>query len=212
VKFMVKTVALAAFSTAAIVLSAVESALAADFSFRGTFTNDNDVQLFNFVVGTSSNVTLRTLSYAGGTQADGTVVPRGGFDPILSLFDSSGNLLDSDDDGSDVVDPTTGLSYDTLIEQLLNPGNYTVAVTQFNNFASGLNLANGFDQDGNPNFANGFDNGSRTNAWAFDVLNVDQAVIPDAAVPTPALLPALLGMGAAALRKRKGTEQEGIKA
>ncbi len=53
---------------------------AADFSFRGNFSTDDEVHLFNFSVGATSTVTLKTLSYAGGTQADGTVISAGGFD------------------------------------------------------------------------------------------------------------------------------------
>ena len=45
------------------------SASAADFSFTGNFTNDNEVQEFNFsVAGSPSDVTLRTWSYAGGNK------------------------------------------------------------------------------------------------------------------------------------------------
>lgn len=48
------------------------------------------MQLFNFTVGASSTVTLVTKSYAGGILADGTVISACGFDPILTLFDSTG--------------------------------------------------------------------------------------------------------------------------
>lgn len=69
------------------------NASAVDFSFSGMFTGDDDVQLFDFSVGMASLVTFRTLSYAGGTNAAGTVIARGGFDPILALFDSRGFLI-----------------------------------------------------------------------------------------------------------------------
>lgn len=203
-KLIARTVAFAAISATALTLSVAGAAQALDFSFRGTFAKDNDVQLFNFTVGGSSEVTLKTLSYAGGTQADGTVVARGGFDPILSLFDGSGNFITRNDDGGSQVpaDAITGLRYDTFLQQLLNPGIYTVAVSQYNNFARGNNLSDGFIHDSEPNFAGGFN--SRTNAWAFDVLNVDQATVPNPTpVPTPALLPGLVGLGLGVLRKRK---------
>ena len=38
---------------------------------------------------------------------------------------------------------------------MLAAGDYTVAVTQFDNFAIGPNLSDGFDQDGNGNFTAG---------------------------------------------------------
>ena len=51
--------ALALFST---------PAMAADQSFTGTLSDPNQVLLFNFTVGSPSNVTLRTWSYAGGVN------------------------------------------------------------------------------------------------------------------------------------------------
>jgi hypothetical protein len=199
---------------------AATPAQAANFSFRGNFTKDDDVQLFNFTVGTSSNVTLRTYSYAGGTQADGTVVPRGGFDPILALFDSAGVRINTNDDGSSSVpaDSVSGARYDTFLQSTLGAGSYTVSVMEFDNFSVGPNLSNGFTRTGQGNFtpalvganctARAFCDVSgsltgtvRTNAWAFDVLNVDRATTPT--VPTPALLPGLIGLGATAWRKRR---------
>lgn len=121
-------------------------ALADNFSFTGTFAADDDVQLFNFTVGASSTVTMITKSYAGGTLADGTVISAGGFDPILSLFDSTGSLIGANDDGSfDVgIDPVTGRRFDTFLQLVLATGDYMVAVSQFNNFVIGTNLSNGF--------------------------------------------------------------------
>jgi hypothetical protein len=153
---------------------------AANFSFRGSLNDVNEVQLFNFSVQNSSDVTLRTLSYAGGVQADGTVIARGGFDPILSLFDGSGNFIADDDDGSDVVDPLTDRSWDSFVQMTLSAGNYTVAVSQYPQFRVGNNLADGFRY----NTPGGMNFNSRTNDWAFDVLNVDNANNPTG-VPEP---------------------------
>jgi hypothetical protein len=176
------------------VLGITSSAKAADFSFRGNFTADDTVQFFNFTVETDSNVTLKSLSYAGGTQADGTVISAGGLDPILSVFDTStGNRIAQNDDGdsSNVgIDPVTGQTYDTFLQTLVNPGQYTVAVSQFDNFA-GPNLSDPFPNAGQRNFtATLSDPGcsagqfcdatgnSRTNFWAFDILNVNLATAP----------------------------------
>src|SRR5574341_686978 len=115
-------------------LGAPASAEALDFSFTGSFIQDDDVQLFNFTVGIASTVTLRTYSYAGGTNAAGTVIPSGGFDPILALFNSSGVLIGQNDDGNtpDVpIDPVTANHYDTLLQSSPGPGGYTVSVMQF---------------------------------------------------------------------------------
>jgi hypothetical protein len=175
-------------------LAIVGSAKAADFSFRGTFASDDAVQFFGFTVSQNSTVTLKSLSYAGGTQADGTVVSAGGFDPILSLFDSTGSRVGQNDDGSSpnvTADPATGLTYDTFFQSAVTPGNYTVAVSQYNNFA-GANSTDPFPNTGQPNFTASYGcragqfcdlgGNSRTNHWAFDILNVDQA---DAPPPEP---------------------------
>lgn len=201
--------------SALISLSAL-SAEAADFSFTGSFTGDADVAQFDFVVGALSTVTLRSYSYAGGTMADGTVITAGGFDPILALWDGSGNLIEEYDDGPESVpsDPVTGASFDThLIISGLTAGNYSATITQFDNFAAGTTLTDGFTQsDAFFTASNGCSNGqfcdvasdNRTSFWAFDVLGVEDAGGPGS-VPLPASMPLVLaGLGALGLLSRRG--------
>ena len=176
-----------AFAAASMALAA--PAAAADYSYTGTLSDPNQVLQFNFTVGTASDVTLQSYSYSGGTMADGTVIGAGGFDPILALFDGSGNLIGQDDD--------SGPGYDVWLSRLLQPGNYTVSVMAYSNFAVGPNLSNGFQNTGSF--------GGRTQSWAFDVLGVDTAT-QVGAVPEPATWAMMLmGFGATgfAMRRRK---------
>lgn len=179
----------------AVCVAGVRPAQATDFSFSGTFTRDDEHQLFRFTIRSPSNVTLRTWSYAGGMNAQGQTIARGGFDPILALFNGAGNLIGANDDGE-----CTHVAQDTLTHQCwdtflltpvpLAPGNYFANVAQFDNLNNG-SIAGGI-RDGEGNFTATFEcptqvsfNDSscvdpglqRDGHWAFDILNVDQATL-----------------------------------
>ena len=180
------------------------SAGAANFSFTGSFTRDDDVQLFRFAVAAPSlsTVTLLTLSYAGGTNAAGSPVPAGGFDPVISLFDATGALIGEADDGGATSDPVTGLALDAVLQIDLTAGDYVAALTQSPNFAFGPSLADGFELAGSGNFAGGFvdafGNGNpRDGHWALDILSAASASV-GAAVPEPPVA-LLLAVGLAGL-------------
>ena len=224
-----------ALALAAALAAGAGPGIAAEFSFSGTFTDDDDVVVFDFVLGSAATVTLRSYSYAGGVQADGTVVAAGGVDPILAIFVGTGAFIASQDDANDGVptDPDTGAAYDVLLPVDLLAGDYTVSVSQYDNFAAGSNFSDGFSQSG-ATFTSAFNcsNGkfcdvtgsNRTNVFAFDILNVDSAGVGDgttggvdtggggggggepSVVPVPAAgWLGLLAMGAlGALRRRRG--------
>lgn len=179
-----------------------------DFSFTGNFSGINDVQLFTFTVGSGSNVVLRTYGYAGGTNAAGTVIAAGGFDPILALFRGTGpsavQIGQNDDGGSSVpADPVTGAHYDTYLAQSgLTPGSYTVSIQDYSNFAIGPTLGDGFSNEGltGGTFLDATGH-NRDSHWAFDVLGVQSASTPPpvgSTVPEPSTI-ALLGTGLAGL-------------
>jgi hypothetical protein len=206
-----------------------------NFSFAGTFDVDDDVQLFNFTSDGTSTVYLVSYAYGGGTQANGAVHAQGGMDTIVTLFDSTGAFYTSNDDGSSIcfggaealgpgidagnTDTNTGAGapLDPCYSSVLAAGDYTVAVSQFDNIANGPNLTDGFQEDGQGNFTGTLgecSNGSfcdvsgldpfnnRTNVWAYDILNVSAA---DVVVPAPAAAwlfgSALLGLGVVKRKK-----------
>lgn len=208
---------------------------ATNFSFTGNFAQDDDVQFFTFTADGASTVRLISYGYGGGTQANGHAVARGGLDPILALFDSTGALVGQDDDadsgtpgacGASAVnaDPVNGLTWDTCLDVLLPAGSYSVSIQEYENFAIGPNLSDGFTRGGQGNFtdvvANNFTCGEdpnflvpfhdssfetgclRDSHWAFDILNVSQAAI--VAAPEPGMLAILgLALGGVGLARRR---------
>lgn len=175
---------------------AAAPAAAANLSYHGALTADDGVAEIAFLVPAPATVTIRTLSYAGGTQADGRVVAAGGFDPMLALFDGTGLLLNFVDDGRGVADPVTRNFFDAELELTLEAGAYLLTVLQYDNFTKGPHRSDGFQKAGQPTFTVRFNCGApmfcdirgnaRNGEWAVDILNVAPAA---AVVPVPAALP-----------------------
>jgi hypothetical protein len=184
--------------TFALLLLGSPSLMANSFSFTGNFTNDADVQFFNFsIAADSTTVSINTLSLNGGTNRVGNIIAGGGFTPYFALFNQTDGAWVFDT-GSKLLGAEASIfSYGTLLA-----GNYILALTQFDNVAAGLNLSDGFAADLGlatfgltPFTANG---GGGSGHWAVDIANVDTASL--SAVPTPGsfglLLSGLLAFGA----------------
>jgi PEP-CTERM motif len=179
---------------------------AASFSFTGSFATDDQLQQFLFTLSNPATVTTVTWSYAGGTNQAGAVIAAGGFDPWLAIFDSTGNLVASVDNGSCgqvAMDPSTGACFDSFISQSLAPDIYTLVLSESDNQPVDTTLADGYTRTGQGNFtggAFGCSNGvfcdatgaNRTGNWAVDIDNVSSASLAGGgSVPEPGTL--LLG-------------------
>jgi hypothetical protein len=124
----------------------IGNANASTISYSGTFSSDDQVQLYSYTLSQVSPVTFETNSYAAG-----------GFVPVLSLFNSAGVEIGSD--GGDATcsagmkaDAATMMCDDALLTESLAAGSYTLAVSEFFNVPVGPNLSNGFLEQGQGNF------------------------------------------------------------
>ncbi len=158
------------------------------FSYTGTFTHDDETRTFYFTLSSPTSVTVRTFGFGGGTNAAGTVIAPGGFDPTVSLFDSAGNLIAANQDGgcpSVAVEAQTGFCWDSKMVVPLPAGSYQVVLTQSDNSANGPTLADSFVFAGEGNFTSGDDTRpgfyddsgiQRTGAYAIDILGATNSV------------------------------------
>lgn len=185
-----------------------------DYDFSGNFTKDNDVVIFDFTVDEASNVTVFSSSWV-----------TGGFDPILDIWDASGNLIYQQDDGHNVGSTeSNGVMYahgdwDSYYSVSLAAGRYSASICQYNNFAVGTHLSQGFKYDNDPHFTytqrfgtqpdfNGVLHGGndpRTSDWEFHLLNVSKADVRP--VPEPStmslILFSIIGLSGLAIRRKK---------
>lgn len=124
-------------------------------SYTGQIVNDDDERVFYVTLTAPGVLTAQTFSYAGGTNAGGALIPRGGFDPTLSVFDSTGNLVGINKNrgctGSN-ADAVTGACWDAYLAPSLPAGVYRVILTQSENLPNGPFLSDSFVYAGNHSF------------------------------------------------------------
>ena len=177
---------------------------AANLSYTGNLANPNDTPLFGFTADGTSTVTIQSSSWAAG-----------GFDLALTLFDGSGNWKDERNDIS-------AGNLDFRFNGILPAGTYQAVITAFGNYANGA-FPGGKLSDG---FANTGEFFGRTSAYAFDILNVNNAtpvppipptpVPPTPVPPTPSSVPepssiigtVIAGFSIVMLKRRAGSKKK----
>jgi hypothetical protein len=201
-------------------------ASAGTISFTGTFSADDQLEIF-LITAPSASFVAQTWSYAGGTNGAEEVIPAGGFDPVLSLFDATGGLTassplvaENDDNPAAAVDSTTGNAFDALLSiSTLKPGDaYALILSESDNLPYGPTYGAGFSQSGQGNFTvaefgcNGTapfcdaSSAQRTGRWAVDISGVRSAVDTNASgVPEPGSIMLLCaGLAGLTLLGRRG--------
>src|SRR5579872_2213210 len=126
--------------------NAVRHTPGSGFLFQGQFAADTDEREFFVTLQQAGALVARTLSYAGGSLISGAI-PRGGFDPTLTLFDSTGRLVAANEDGGcgpRAADAVTGQCWDSYLSLLLPAGTYRLVLTQSTNGANGPTLSDSF--------------------------------------------------------------------
>jgi hypothetical protein len=144
----------------------------------------------------AGTLTLQTYGFGGGTNGAGTVIEAGGFDPLVAVFDDTGNVIDGTSDiltnyGSWGGCPPAGtVTIGTVPEQCaditmsfaLGAGTYTIVLSDAAYIPSALfgggNLSDGFTDltTGLPfqTCANSVDCNNDTPNWALDVTTPGQ--------------------------------------
>ena len=159
----------------------------------GPSNNDGDyaqwaAAVYSFHVYTTTAMEAITYSYGGGQSLTGPIVPSGGLEPYLSLFDAGGNFLASTFFGTTCPPGANSLGGNCFDVELdagpLAPGLYQIALSAFENQSSAENPGSGTLADGFTGLGN-LQPGENLN-YAFDV------ILPQNTVPTPE--PALPGI------------------
>ncbi|HLK19532.1 MAG TPA: DVUA0089 family protein [Bryobacteraceae bacterium] len=137
----------------------------------------------SFAVGTTSQMSAITFSYGGGVNGAGTPIAQGGFEPYLSLFDSSGNFLASTFLGTTCppganTNTLSGQCFDVSLDGgILSPGTYQIAISAFENMSFAENYGTGTLADGFTGLGNLAD--GEDLHYAFDVILMNTAPVPE---------------------------------
>ena len=168
------------------------------FHFSGNFQVDDDLALLVIDVPVTAPLTVLTLSFA-----------QGGFVPLLTLFDSQGELAQTGGPAAGCCDQRL-----TLADA---KGHYTLVLSQLGNYP-GVRLADAFSNAGQAHFTAVYDPLQRPDAtfidqdstqrsgfWAVDLSVAGTA----SAVPEPGagwlLAAGLVGLAGLQLRPRRNT-------
>lgn len=123
--------------------------LSSSATTAGTLPNQAQVLEAAFSLGSASSLTMYTTSYGGGKNLDGTTASAGGFQTMITLYNSAGKYVMGEQVTSPIAtkDPKTGLALDAyLFDTNLAAGSYIAVLTDWLNQQppTATNLSDGF--------------------------------------------------------------------
>lgn len=117
----------------ALALGLAQASQAAAQFFQGNFSADDDLALFGFTLDGAGPLRITTFSHSGGAGATGTVVPGGGFAPVLSLFGPDGFLVDSHTGSSQACAGAGSFCWDAHLDTSVHAGSHLLVLSQDGN-------------------------------------------------------------------------------
>jgi hypothetical protein len=137
-----------------------------------------------FSIASPSTMFAITFSYGGGTNGANQVIPQGGFEPYLSLFDAGGNFLASTFSGITCpagahANTVSNSCFDVQLDGgTLGAGSYQIAISAFENMSLAENNGAGTLADGFTGLGNLAPSGENLN-YAFDVVLNSTSPVPE---------------------------------
>jgi hypothetical protein len=177
----------------------LQAAGAATVSYVGSLNPNDPNDLFQVQIDLLmlSPIRVQSFGYGGGTNAAGTLIPGGGFDTYVSIFDGWGpgaTFLASNDDGC------LGCPDSAITTSPLPVGHYTVVLSVFDNYSFAENLGTGTLGDGFIGLGSYFSGGGfRISDYAIDIEFASPTAVPEPGAGAVVLL----GIIAIIARKRK---------
>lgn len=189
-------------------------------TYTGTLTAESgsgSVVLESFSLTSPSNVTIYTTSYGGGMNLNGTTTGPGGFQPNITLYNSTGFVVANQSPSFSPIgnaDPSTGANLDGYLQDTdAAAGTYYVTLTDWQNQMSitstGLNASEAaylqFSGPGGTSFQDVQGN-TRTGNYALNIsampLSSSSSTVPE---PATGLL-LIPGLAAAVFVGRKRSQ------
>lgn len=203
---LTSSLALLAFS---VLIGAHANASSVAQTYAGTLTSESgagSVVLESFTLTSVSDVTIYTTSYGGGTNLDGSTTGPGGFQPNITLYNSTGFVVANQSPSFSPIanpDPSNGWKGDGYLQDTdATAGTYYVTLTDWQNQMSitstGLDLSTAaytqFSGPGGTSFQDVQGN-NRTGNYALDISSASSSSVPEPAtlwLVIPALAAAVM--------------------